>query len=271
MSRQASTFSALSFASCTVAAAPLRSEPTHRAEQISQILFGERVEVLRIDSATDWVRVRCGWDQYEGWCKAGQITAISSKAYYKERRKLSLNHKGQILTEAGALFLPMGAELTGMKGSKVPMGYETGQFKGRKSLMAELPVSSDVVLASARSYIHAPYQWGGRSLAGIDCSGLVQMAYKMIGMALPRDAADQALEGQEVHFLAEAKPGDLIFFDNAEGRIVHVGIYSGGQQILHATDSTGRVVEDRIDNAGIISIFLRKRTHNLRTIRRILN
>lgn len=270
MARTASPFGALSYASCTVAAAPLRAEPSHRAEQTSQLLFGERVEVLRNNVQSEWVQVRCGWDQYEGWCKAGQITAISSKVYHKETRRMSMNHKGQLIGDSGVLHLPLGAELTGIKRGKLSMGYESGTFKGRKEDQRKLTPSIETLLDVGRSYLNAPYQWGGRCLAGIDCSGLTQIAYKMIGLALPRDAADQALAGQEVHFLSEAQPGDLIFFDNAEGRIVHVGIYTGSQKILHATDTSGRVVEDRIDNAGIVSIFLRKRTHNLRTIRRIL-
>jgi cell wall-associated NlpC family hydrolase len=270
MARTASPFGALSYASCTVAAAPLRAEPSHRAEQTSQILFGERVEVLRNNLDTEWVQVRCSWDQYEGWCKAGQITTISSKSFHKEARRLSMNHKGQLIGASGVLQLPLGAELTGIKRGKLPMGYETGSFKGRKEDLRNLMPSSEIMLAIARSFLNSPYQWGGRCLAGIDCSGLVQVAYKMIGVALPRDAADQALAGAEVHFLAEALPGDLVFFDNAEGRIVHVGIYCGGHKILHATDTSGRVVEDKIDNAGIISVFLKKRTHNLRTIRRVL-
>ncbi len=84
-----------------------------------------------------------------------------------------------------------------------------------------------------------------------------------------RDASQQAVMGDEVHFLAQSQAGDVAFFDNAEGRIIHVGILLDKDHIIHATDTTGRVVIDRIDNAGLISLSHKRRTHNLRMIRRI--
>jgi cell wall-associated NlpC family hydrolase len=96
------------------------------------------------------------------------------------------------------------------------------------------------------------------------------MAFKLCGIPVMRDAAEQVTMGEEVHFLPEAQKGDIAFFDNAEGRIIHVGVLVDSQTIIHATDVAGRVVEDRIDGAGIISLSHKKRTHNLRAIRRIL-
>jgi len=73
-----------------------------------------------------------------------------------------------------------------------------------------------------------------------------------------------------VDFLQHSQCGDLAFFDNTEGKIVHVGILLDNQTIIHATDTSGKVVIDRIDPSGIISILLRKRTHNLRVVKRFL-
>jgi cell wall-associated NlpC family hydrolase len=257
-----------SYASCTVSVAPLRREPTHRAEQTSQVLFGERVEVLEHNPETDWAYVKCSWDGYQGWCKGGQLQAIAHKDYKKEAR-ISTTQSGTIQTEQGHIWLPAGSELTGLKKGSLSVGIGVGRFKGRKINIAKSERNVDALLKAALSYLHAPYHWGGRSLAGIDCSGLVQMAFKLCGVPVLRDAAQQATMGTEVHFLAEAQPGDLAFFDNAEGRIVHVGIITGGQDILHATDQSGRVVLDRIDGAGIISVSLKRRTHNLRYLRRL--
>ena len=92
----------------------------------------------------------------------------------------------------------------------------------------------------------------------------------MCNCALPRDASQQAEIGAPVDFLQNSQPGDLAFFDDKDGRIVHVGILIDHQSIIHATDSCGRVVVDKIDLGGIISLSLRKRTHNLRLVRRII-
>lgn len=257
-----------SYASCSVSVAPLRQAPSHRSEQTSQVLFGERVEVLEHNPETDWVFVRCAWDGYEGWCKGGQLLGIDKKDFKKEAR-ISINHIGSVHLEQGALWIPAGGELTGLKNGYVPAGVGSGRFKGKKTNLGKAACSTEALLKAANSYLHAPYHWGGRSLWGIDCSGLVQMAFKLCGKAVLRDASQQATMGEEVHFLAEAKPGDLAFFDNAEGRIIHVGILLSSQDIIHATDAAGRVVIDKIDNGGIISVSLKRRTHKLRSIKRL--
>lgn len=261
---------AVSYASCSVPAAPIRREPSHRAEQTNEILFGERVEVLEHNTDTDWAQVRCSWDGYEGWCKMGQLQTIELKEFWKEGVTITTNHTGQLIMDnGGVMLLPMGSELTRMKRSKVPVGPFSGKFKGKKLAISEPTPEIPLLLDAARSYLHSPYHWGGRSLAGIDCSGLVQMAFKSCGQQVLRDASQQATLGEEVHFLAESQPGDLAFFDNAEGRIIHVGILLAQDEIIHATDTSGRVVIDRIDGAGIISRSLKRRTHNLRVIKRL--
>lgn len=265
---KAGTSAPKSFASCSVSVAPLRREASHRSEQTSQLLYGERVEVLEHNPETDWAFVKCAWDGYEGWCKGGQLQGIDKKDFKKEAR-ISINHTGAIHLEQGTLWIPAGGELTGLKNGLIPAGIGAAKFKGKKVAISKAECSIDALLQAAKSYLHAPYHWGGRAIGGIDCSGLVQMAFKLCGKSVLRDAAQQATMGEEVHFLSEAKPGDLAFFDNSEGRIVHVGILLSSQDIIHATDAAGRVVVDRIDNGGIISVSLKRRTHHLRSIRRL--
>jgi cell wall-associated NlpC family hydrolase len=118
----------------------------------------------------------------------------------------------------------------------------------------------------AFTFLNTPYQWGGRSVFGVDCSGFTQVVYKCIGLKLLRDASQQATQGEVVGFLQEVKCGDLAFFDNEAGKITHVGILLDLHTIIHAS---GKVRVDRIDNFGIVNSDTEKRTHTLRVIKRI--
>ena len=250
------------FAICTVYAAPLRAAATHRAEQVSQLLWGETARILE-EGEKGWCRVRCLWDGYEGWCTAGQLTQISTEAARAGAPYLVTSLKSTLVFEEGhEAPLPLGAALWGAR------TIGGGTFKGRKERFTTLSASEKCPVTEALRYREAPYMWGGRSPAGIDCSGLVQMAFKLCGQAVPRDASQQAETGETVDFLQHARRGDVAFFDNEEGRIIHVGLLLDGAHILHATDTSGRVVTDRIDGEGIVSVQLRRRTHRLRLIRR---
>ncbi|XZF13984.1 C40 family peptidase [Chitinophagaceae bacterium MMS25-I14] len=257
----------LTYACCSVSVMPLRSEPSHRAEQISQLLFGEKAEVLEIDEH-EWARVRCLWDDYIGWCRVSQLSFLTKKEFHKPLKYINASHHGKIIFDHSELVLPAGCDLTGLKGGKINAGFFEGKFKGKKTAASHTDTSETHIKQALMPFMHAPYQWGGRSVAGIDCSGLSQMVYKLCGIKLPRDAWQQALEGETVDFLQHARCGDLAFFDNAEGKIVHIGILLDEATIVHATEVAGRVVKDRIDPGGIISPTLRKRTHSLRLVKR---
>ena len=96
---------------------------------------------------------------------------------------------------------------------------------------------AEVDLEAARSYLGAPYEWGGMTDRGIDCSGLVHMAYRRTGRLVPRDADQQEAAATAIDESA-ARPGDLVCFDG----LGHVGIYIGGAQFIHAPH-TGDVVK----------------------------
>ena len=120
-----------------------------------------------------------------------------------------------------------------------------------------------------KSYVGVPYVWGGKTNFGYDCSGFTQSFFKTLGHSLKRDAYQQATEGADVMLLSEAQTGDLAFFDNAEGRITHVGLImenNGSFEILHAS---GELRIDLLDHQGI-NKKSEGYSHNLRLIRRIL-
>ena len=259
----------LSHAFCNISVAPVHLDPAHRSEQTTQLLFGEKVEILELNDH-QWARIRGRWDGYEGWCRIAQLQLILPKEFKKPLRFISYRHHDRLLLDHSELWLPLGSELSVLKSNKFQIGTTAPVFKGKRINLQKVESTSEGIRQAALQYLHAPYQWGGRTIAGIDCSGLVQMAYKLCGQMVPRDASEQAKMGLPIDFLMEARCGDLAFFDNEEGRIVHVGIMLDHETIIHATDTAGRVVVDKIDNGGIISIALKKRTHNLRMVRRLL-
>ena len=146
------------------------------------------------------------------------------------------------------------------------IGEEKYVFEGQISNNNETP-NRKVILENAMMYLNSPYLWGGRSPFGIDCSGFVQMVFKAVGVKLLRDASQQATQGETISFLSEAQQGDIVFFDNEEQQIIHVGILLGNNKIIHAS---GKVRIDIIDHEGIYNVDTKKYTHKLRLIKKLV-
>jgi len=123
------------------------------------------------------------------------------------------------------------------------------------------------LINNALIFLNAPYLWGGRTPFGIDCSGFTQIIYRLQGIKIPRDAYQQADLGTPLNFIEESEEGDLAFFNNNEGKIVHVGLIMKNNQIIHAS---GKVRIDKIDQKGIFNIEKNKHTHKLRIIKKLI-
>lgn len=253
-----------------VPVAPMRAEAAHRSEMVSQLLFGECCEVLA--ESGDFFQVKGRYDGYEGWVQKVQLNEILPGSLDQSVVVDGMG-KGWVMVNDVDLLLSPGSEFlyrVSGQNERNESGYIAGPYTLRylrqpSEAPSHLQQQPETVIHWARQYLGASYLWGGKSLWGIDCSGLVQMSYKMAGFFMPRDAWQQAEGGDVVGFLEEAKPGDLAFFDNAEGRITHVGILLNPAQILHAS---GNVRIDPIDAFGIVHAETGKRTHNLRVIKR---
>ena len=246
---------------------PCRAEPADMAEQVTQLLFGEAYQVL--EERAKWLRVRNAFDKYEGWIDRNQHTEISeetfkvhTKTVYSSAELVSLLRNKQ----TGSLSpIVLGSSLPAYADNELTVAEETFEFLGDDRAFKYTNRSK--LVEDAHMYLNAPYLWGGRSPFGIDCSGFTQLVYKLNGMTLPRDAKDQAKEGVTLSFIEEAEPGDLAFFDNQEGNIIHVGILLGDNYIIHAS---GKVRIDRIDHQGIYNLEKRDYSHKLRIIKQLL-
>ena len=252
------------FGICNLAIVPVRSEPSDRSEIVTQLLFGEHIEIL--ERKNQWARIKIQFDDYEGWVDSKQYQVIS-EANYNQLSKEAIILNADLIDYISApdnllLPIPLGASLSFLNNSEI--NTSNFDFEGTKTSGIK-PKSA--LINTAFMYLNAPYLWGGKTPFGIDCSGFTQMVYKLNGYKIHRDASQQALEGEPLSFIEESEAGDLAFFDNEEGNIIHVGIIMDNNYIIHGS---GKVRIDRLDHLGIYNAELNKHTHNLRVIKKII-
>lgn len=248
---------------CQVAILPVRKTPRHQAEQVTQLLFGEAYQVLEVQEKGSWYRVASFTEGYKGWIESNQHTALTADlavAYRKSQPVYVTSKTAEVAQGNTTWLLSTGSRLPFYE-QQVAEWEEYRLISGTVGLRAEQPVMDTV-----RLFEETPYLWGGRSVFGIDCSALVQLAFGLAGQALPRDAYQQAKIGEKVSFEAH-RPGDLAFFHNRAGKIDHVGILVEAHRIIHAH---GRVRVDELTPQGIWQLEGARYSHPLSFLRRIL-
>lgn len=251
-----------------LSAIPMRREPADVSEMVNQVIFGESYDVL--EQRKKWIRIRLHHDRYEGWIDRKQASFMDDEQAeeHKGAAQLIASDLIELVSRKdGGSFFPifLGSFIPGLDAEQnFNLAGEAFHYSGPT---VQKVLSRTELIETAFSYLHAPYLWGGRTPAGIDCSGFTQMVYRLAGYPIPRDAWQQAELGETLSFIEESEPGDLAFFDNNEGRIVHVGLILQDNYILHAS---GKVRLDRLDQSGIFNGEERRHTHKLRVIKKII-
>jgi hypothetical protein len=236
----------------------------------SQLLFGETYSI--IGQRSNWIKIRCSYDSYTGWIDFATAYQIPENIFISIREMQPV-----ILDKKMICIIPENQFcMTIVPGSNLPFYHADKQtliIQELTFMFKEKPVtgpevaSGESVISTAKAFLNAPYLWGGRSLFGIDCSGLTQVVFKINSVKIPRDTGRQVLSGKPVDKFEDARQGDLAFFGNKEGNISHVGILMAKNQILHAS---GHVRIDRLDAKGIFNADKQCYTHRFECIRRLL-
>ncbi len=250
---------------------PVRSEPREKSEMCTQILFGEHYTI--IEENARWCRIKLAFDGNEGWIDREMVNE-TDEHYFSQLAEIPRI----VTTDVFNIVQPKGgySNFLIVAGSSLPhfdpsaRTFKIGdvEYNIQGNSITSAPRNRrEVIIENGLKYFNSPYLWGGRSPFGIDCSGFSQILYKMAGLTLPREAAQQAMLGTNLSFVEEALPGDLAFFDNEEGSIIHVGIIWEKNKIIH---SSGKVRIDNVDHFGIYNIDTKRYTHQMRLMRRII-
>ncbi len=248
----------LKYAYCKVSISPVRAENKDQAEIVTQLLFGEVFQIEEIEGS--WCKILTFYDNYPGWIDVKHFKPLTEKEF--GRWLDGVTYEKSIYRN---LITPWGNQRI-VKGSFIPFSdnlpFKIGPDEFQLEAATEVEITS--VYDTAQEYLNSPYLWGGKTPFGIDCSGFTQTVFRFFGINLPRDASQQVEHGLEIDF-TEHQSGDVAFFHNKAGKIIHVGILDGNGEIIHAS---GCVRLDIITIDGIIHKESNELTHHLNCIKR---
>jgi hypothetical protein len=242
----------------------MRKGPNDASEMVSQLLFGETFKI--IETSEKWIKITTDFDLYDGWVPVNQVLLLDEENYgriVENNVTVSKELITYISDQKNNLeIISLGASLPEFEKNSFRLLNDMFDFDGHTNSL-ELPKSE--LVSTAYLYLNTPFLWGGRTPFGLDCSGFVQMVYKVNGYSMLRDASSQASQGEVLSFIEESEPGDLAFFDNEDGEIIHVGIILDDNHIIHCN---GKVRIDRLDQSGIYNVDTKRHTHKLRVMKK---
>lgn len=242
----------------TTNVANLYREPSEAVELVNQAILGTELSIH--EGQDGWFHVQTP-DQYRGWIKASQfrnyahgerpyasvsqvveIDSLLAFLYYVPRAstrapalQVTIGTRLEVVDEGDGWYqvvLPSGSALWVQKGDLVDPTAASQRSRG----------TIDAVIATAKRFLGLPYLWGGTTPLGIDCSGLVQLAYHLHGVQLLRDSHIQFTQPDlEVVERQDLEAGDLVFF--GQEQITHVGLCIGGGLFIHSTTHRQPIVQ----------------------------
>ncbi|MDA9835668.1 C40 family peptidase [Flavobacteriales bacterium] len=244
----------------SVAISPLRILDSDTSEQVSQTLAGEHIKILE-KGRGKWVKIKSLNDNYVGWTDGHHFKFNFDSTSDSCMLKSTIS-KWREESSGAELWLPAGSMLTYNNDGEYML---SGSVVIPCAIDNPLGEKQESLSKTALKFLKAPYQWGGRTVSGIDCSGLSQTVAKLNGFAIPRDASQQVKSGVAADWGMRCE-NDLAFFENKKGAITHVGILTSKDEIIHAS---GYVRVDKLTVDGIFNVKEDRITHKLTCLRRL--
>jgi cell wall-associated NlpC family hydrolase len=205
---------------------PLHGEPRFDCPRMTELLYGERVKVFAVEEG--WAWVKAANDGYVGYVPASGLSRELKSSAHRIAVPATFMYPAPDLKSMPEVLLPMNARVELVETADKFARLRNGRFVFAAH-MKPLTSSEEDFVAVAEKFLHVPYLWGGKTVRGLDCSGLVQIALHAAGIPCPRDTDMQEKElGQRLEDPSALKRGDLVFWK------AHVGIMTDADHLLHA-------------------------------------